>query len=238
MKQVSGNEGKKDSVRNMFDTIAYRYDFLNHFLSLGIDHYWRNRVLRLAKYYQPSHILDVATGTADLAIVLSKCKPQEIIGIDISEGMLEIGRHKINHKGLETIIKLQHGDSEELPFPEASFDMVSAAFGVRNFEDLKRGLGEMCRVLKKGGHVVILEFSTIENPVWKFIFKMYFRGVLPLIGRLVSNHDFAYHYLPQSVSNFPYSHEFLSILQGVGFENTRQIRLSGGVATIYTGERK
>ena len=231
-------EGKKVKVKAMFDTIAYRYDFLNHFLSLGIDIYWRNRLLSLAKKLKARQILDVATGTGDLAITLTKCKPEHITGIDISEGMLTFGRQKLEKKGLNNIISLQFGDSEAIPFPDASFDLVTAAFGVRNYENLIKGLSEMNRVLKPGGTVMILEFSTVTNPLWKLMFNFYFRWLLPLMGRLISRHDFAYRYLPESVGSFPYGKEFMDILSSVGCEKVRQIRLSGGIATIYTGERK
>ncbi|MHC1708505.1 MAG: bifunctional demethylmenaquinone methyltransferase/2-methoxy-6-polyprenyl-1,4-benzoquinol methylase UbiE [Bacteroidales bacterium] len=233
-----GDTGKKEKVRVMFDNIAYRYDFLNHFLSLGIDIYWRNRVLALARKHEPREILDVATGTGDLAITLAACNPDHISGIDISEGMLAIGRQKIQKKGLQELISLHSGDSESIPYANESFDLVTAAFGVRNFENLEKGLSEMYRVLKPGGKVMILEFSTVSNPFWKIMFTLYFRGILPLIGRMVSRHDFAYKYLPESVGAFPYGTEFLTILQSVGFQNQRQIRLTGGIATIYTGDRK
>lgn len=222
----------------MFDTIAYRYDFLNHFLSLGIDIYWRNRVLKLVNKISPAQILDVATGTGDLAISLSKCNPQHITGVDISEGMLHIGRQKISKMGLNSLISLQSGDSEALPFTDCTFDLVTAAFGVRNFENLEKGLNEMIRVLKPGGTIIILEFSTVTNPLWKIIFTVYFKGILPLLGRMISRHDFAYKYLPESVGIFPYGEEFLKILNSVGCGDPRQIRLSGGIATIYTGVRK
>ncbi|MCX6271955.1 MAG: bifunctional demethylmenaquinone methyltransferase/2-methoxy-6-polyprenyl-1,4-benzoquinol methylase UbiE [Bacteroidetes bacterium] len=230
--------GKKEKVREMFDGIAYRYDFLNHLLSLGTDILWRNKVLRLARKMKPLEILDVATGTGDLAITLSKCRPVSITGIDISEGMLQVGRKKINDKALSNLINLQPGDSENLQFPDSHFDLVTAAFGVRNFEDLSRGLSEMNRVLKQNGNILILEFSTITNPFWKVLFTFYFKWMLPLIGRMVSKHDFAYRYLPESVGIFPYGKEFLGLLQQAGFQNTRQYRLTGGIATIYTGQRK
>lgn len=238
MSQQPNKGGKKARVRDMFDDIAHRYDFLNHFLSLGIDIYWRKRLLRLAKKVKPRQILDVATGTADLAITLTACHPDHITGIDISKGMLEIGEKKIQKKGLSQLISLQQADSEAIPFNEGSFDLVTAAFGVRNYEDLRQGISEMNRVLKPGGQILILEFSQVTNPFWKILFSFYFRWLLPLIGRLISRHDFAYRYLPESVGLFPYGNEFMDILSSVGCENVRQIRLSGGIATIYAGERK
>ncbi len=222
----------------MFDNIARRYDFLNHFLSLGIDRFWRKSLIRQARTYSPERILDVATGTGDLAIALAGLKNVRITGVDISEGMLDIGKEKVRNKNLEKIIELQKGDAEALPFSDGSFHLVTAAFGVRNFEDLSCGLKEMNRVLKPGGHVLILEFSTIRNPIWKGLFKLYFRGMLPLFGRIISRHSFAYTYLPESVGQFPYGDEFLGLLKSSGFEETRQKRLSGGIATLYSAEKK
>jgi len=222
----------------MFDTIAKRYDFLNHFLSFGIDNSWRKRVLKHAQALKPANILDVATGTGDLAIMLSKCHPDKITGVDIAEEMLKIGREKVKNKGLSGLITLQLGDSEALPYDDKSFDLVTAAFGVRNFEDLDKGLSEMNRVLKPGARLMILEFSKVSGFPWKLMFSFYFRFILPVLGRLISKHDFAYTYLPESVGAFPSGEEFLDRLKLAGFVNTRQERLSGGIASLYSGERK
>jgi demethylmenaquinone methyltransferase/2-methoxy-6-polyprenyl-1,4-benzoquinol methylase len=229
--------GKKEKVRKMFDSIAGNYDFLNHFLSFGIDKLWRKRVLQHAVKMKPARILDVATGTADLAILLSRCRPERIAGVDISEEMLKIGRQKIEKKGLSDLITLKQGDSEALPYSDKHFDLITAAFGVRNFEDLDKGLRQMNRVLKPGGQVMILEFSKVSGFPWKIMFNFYFRFILPLLGRIISKHDFAYTYLPESVNSFPSGEEFLQRLQLAGFENTRQERLNGGIATIYFGFR-
>ncbi|MEI6577368.1 MAG: bifunctional demethylmenaquinone methyltransferase/2-methoxy-6-polyprenyl-1,4-benzoquinol methylase UbiE [Bacteroidota bacterium] len=237
-KDTTQQGGKKEKVRNMFDSIAGHYDFLNHFLSFGIDKLWRHRVLKYASQQKPQKILDVATGTADLAITLSKCQPQQIVGVDISEEMLKIGREKITKKGLSGLITLKSGDSEALPFSDRSFDLVTAAFGVRNFEDLDKGLREMNRVLKPGAKLMILEFSKVSGFPWKILFNFYFKFILPTLGRLISKHDFAYSYLPESVNAFPSGENFLEHLKAAGFAETRQERLNGGIASIYFGEKK
>ncbi len=233
-----GSTGKKDRVRHMFNDIAPRYDFLNHFLSMGIDIRWRNKVVSLAQQRKPMNILDVATGTADLAIALAACSPDRICGVDISEKMLAIGAEKIRKKGLDKLITLQTADSELLPFDSGSFDLATAAFGVRNFENLQQGIREMHRVLKSGGQIIILEFSRVRNPLLRALYNAYFRLILPLIGRLVSKHASAYHYLPSSVGTFPHDKAFLGILREAGFKNTDQQRLTGGIASIYTGNKK
>jgi demethylmenaquinone methyltransferase / 2-methoxy-6-polyprenyl-1,4-benzoquinol methylase len=229
---------KKVRVKQMFDNIAYRYDFLNHFLSLGIDRYWRRIVLRLSGDKHPVAILDVATGTADLAITLAATGAKSITGVDISTEMLKIGREKVRKAGLSKLITLEEGDSEALPFSAERFDLVTAAFGVRNFENLDQGLQEMYRVLKNDGQVIILEFSQVSGFPWKQVFRIYFHYVLPLAGRLISKHESAYTYLPESVSEFPSGDDFLARLQKAGFINTRSRRLSGGIASIYIGEKK
>lgn len=233
----TGQGGKKEKVRNMFDTIAKRYDFLNHFLSFGIDNTWRKKVLKHAQTLKPGNILDVATGTGDLAIMLARCNPVHITGVDIAEEMLKIGREKIKQKGLSDLITLESGDSEALPFHDDSFDLVTAAFGVRNFEDLDKGLREMNRVLKPGAKLMILEFSKVSGFPWKMMFSFYFRFILPVLGRLISKHDFAYTYLPESVSGFPSGEEFLDRMKHAGFVKTHQERLSGGIASLYQGEK-
>ncbi len=222
----------------MFNDIAPRYDFLNHFLSMGIDIRWRRRVVNLAQERKPAGILDVATGTADLAIALAACHPERICGLDISDKMLAIGREKIRKKSLDQLISLQTGDSESLPFDSNTFDLATAAFGVRNFENLQQGIREMYRVLKPGGQIIILEFSRVRNPLLRALYHAYFRIILPLIGRLVSKHASAYHYLPSSVETFPHDQAFLAILTETGFENTCQQRLTGGIASIYSGDKK
>lgn len=227
--------GKKEQVEAMFDQIAPRYDFLNHFLSFGIDRLWRKRAVKKLKPFSPNKILDLATGTGDLAIAAIRLKPEKIIGIDISGRMLEKGRLKIKKKGLERIIELQTGDSEKIPFPEEEFDALMVAFGVRNFEDLNRGLNEMYRVLKPGGTFVILEFSFPSCFPIKQIYSFYFFKILPQIGKMVSKDSSAYSYLPESVDVFPDRENFLGLLEKTGFSCLSSESLSFGIAAIYTG---
>ncbi len=230
-----GNTSKKEEVRAMFNNIAHRYDFLNHFLSLGIDKIWRRKAIRILQKHNPAHILDVATGTGDFAVMARKLNPEKITGIDISSGMLEVGRKKIHSKKLDELIELQLGDSENLPFEDQCFDSVIVAFGVRNFENLNKGLKEMQRVLKKGGIVLILEFSIPTNWLFKSLYNIYFFKILPFFGRLFSKDKAAYTYLPESVYAFPSGNRFLEMLDNCGFCQNAQKRLSGGIASIYTG---
>jgi demethylmenaquinone methyltransferase/2-methoxy-6-polyprenyl-1,4-benzoquinol methylase len=223
----------------MFDQIAHSYDFLNHFFSLGIDIIWRKRAIKELKKYAPKKVLDVATGTADFAIqsVKSNLQADEIIGVDISEGMLEVGRKKIKEKGIDHIIQLRRGDSEQLPFEEKSFDAYTVAFGVRNFENLELGMSDMLRVLKTGGVGVVLEFSKPTVFPIKQLFRFYFRFIMPTVGKWISKDSRAYTYLPESVDAFPSGNAFLEVMKKVGYSNTRMIRLAGGIATIYIGEK-
>lgn len=223
----------------MFDQIAHSYDFLNHFFSLGIDIIWRKRAIKELKKYAPKKVLDVATGTADFAIqsVKSNLQADEIIGVDISEGMLEVGRKKIKEKGIDHIIQLRRGDSEQLPFEEKTFDAYTVAFGVRNFENLEMGMSDMLRVLKTGGVGVVLEFSKPTVFPIKQLFRFYFRFIMPTVGKWISKDSRAYTYLPESVDAFPSGNAFLEVMKKVGYSNTRMIRLAGGIATIYIGEK-
>lgn len=234
---ANGNE-KKEQVRNMFDSIAGRYDFLNHFLSLGIDKLWRKRIVKKIAAHQPKSVLDVATGTGDLAIALSKRIDCPITGIDISSGMLEIGKTKLIQKKLDQQIKMELADSEQIPFPEQSFDAVMVAFGVRNFGDLHQGLLEMNRVLTNGGMLAVLEFSLPRRFPIKQLYNFYFKNILPTVGRWVSKDKHAYTYLPDSVGKFPDGDDFLEELKKVGFENRAEKRLSFGIASIYTAYKK
>ena len=228
-------KGKKALVREMFDGIAYRYDFLNHFLSLGIDNLWRRKALRpLAEYPNP-YILDVATGTGDFAIAALRYKPSAVVGVDLSVEMLRIGKEKMKKKGLDKIIKLQVGDSENLQFANETFDAVTVAFGVRNFEDLEKGLNEMSRVLKVGGKAIILEFSKPKGVFFRSLFNFYFFNILPFLGKLVSKHSSAYTYLPESVDAFPAGKDFADIMMRCGFRAVEVNTVTGGIATIYTG---
>ena len=219
----------------MFDTISGNYDFLNHFLSFGIDRGWRKKAIQLLAKEKPKLILDVATGTGDFAIEALKLQPEKIIGIDISEGMLQIGRQKMQDRGFSKIITLQTGDSENLPFEENKFDAIIVAFGVRNFEDLRKGLSEMLRVLKPGGRVVILECSNPKSIWFRPFYLFYFNIVTPLIGKIFSKDPTAYSYLPESVSAFPDGKEFTAILDQLGFKNTSCRPLTFGVSSLYTG---
>ena len=227
--------GKKEQVAKMFDNISGNYDFLNHFLSLGIDRLWRRKAIRQLEALRPRLILDVATGTGDFAVEALRLNPDKIIGIDISEGMLEVGRRKIAKRGLDTKIELRSADSEKLPFEENKFDAIIVAFGVRNFENLGTGLSEMLRVLKPGGKVVILEFSKPTGFPFRQLYHFYFRFVLPKIGRWVSRDSSAYTYLPESVQAFPDGKEFLGILSQLGFKNTAWTSLTFGISSLYTG---
>ncbi len=224
---------KKQQIENMFDGIAGKYDFLNRLLSFNIDVVWRKKVIQLLKPYKPQRILDVATGTADLAIALVALKPISVIGIDISAGMLEIGRQKIAKKALQYQIQLQKEDSENLPFESNSFDAITVAFGIRNFENLQKGLLEIYRVLQPEGQFVILEFSKVKTPFIKQFYHFYFRYVTPTIGKLFSKSANAYTYLPNSVQVFPEGEEMCVILQNVGFKKVKCKSLSFGIASIF-----
>jgi demethylmenaquinone methyltransferase/2-methoxy-6-polyprenyl-1,4-benzoquinol methylase len=226
---------QKQYVRSLFDSIAYRYDLLNHLLSGGVDLYWRRRAIEHLRDLSPRQILDVATGTADFAIASLRLQPQQVIGIDIAEEMLRRGRKKIAGRGIDDLITLRAGEAENIDFPDASFDAAIVAFGVRNFEDLEKGLANMHRVLKPLGMIVILEFSQPESFPLRQIYFAYFRNILPLVGRLVSKHKEAYTYLPDTVMNFPQDEAFLAILRKIGFRDPRQERLTGGIASVYTG---
>ncbi|MBN2663508.1 MAG: bifunctional demethylmenaquinone methyltransferase/2-methoxy-6-polyprenyl-1,4-benzoquinol methylase UbiE [Bacteroidales bacterium] len=232
MEQLNKN---KANISVMFNDIAPKYDFLNHFLSLGIDKIWRRKVIKTLSKSKYDKILDVATGTGDLALDLLKLKPKKIIGIDIAEKMVEIGNRKIEKKNLTEFIELKTGDSLEILYNDSTFDAATCSFGVRNFEDLKKGLSEMHRVLKFGGKIAILEFSNPKNKLVSFVYRFYFNKILPLIGRLFSKNTFAYKYLPQSVAVFPSRDEFIKILDEVGFKNTFYKNLTYGIACIYIG---
>jgi demethylmenaquinone methyltransferase/2-methoxy-6-polyprenyl-1,4-benzoquinol methylase len=215
------NEGKKAAVESMFDSIAWRYDFLNHFLSFNIDRLWRRKAIKiLSKSFKSPRILDVATGTGDLAIAAMKLNPSKISGIDISVKMLEIGKEKIKKKGLSEKIELIEGDSEKIPFDANIFDVAMAAFGVRNFSDPLKGLMEMHRVIQNKGMIMILEFSKPSVFPFKPLYNFYFKNILPLFGRIFSRDKTAYRYLPDSVMKFPDNEEFLKLLVQAGFSQT------------------
>jgi demethylmenaquinone methyltransferase/2-methoxy-6-polyprenyl-1,4-benzoquinol methylase len=226
-------KNKKQQVEHMFDQIAPKYDFLNHFLSMGVDKWWRRKAIRMLKNYQPSRILDVATGTGDFAVEAAKIGPSEIIGFDLSEQMIRVGTEKVKRLKLDYLIHFEKGDSEQMPFASESFDAITVAFGVRNFENLEKGLHEFHRVLKPGGVAVILEFSRPRVFPFKQLYLFYFRHILPFVGGMVSKDSSAYTYLPESVMAFPDDQDFLRILASTGFSRCRQRRLTMGIATIY-----
>lgn len=228
---------KKQQVEQMFDNIAPRYDFLNHFLSLGIDKLWRRKAIRILSEFKTSLLLDVATGTGDFAIAATKLKPSKIVGLDISEQMLNVGRVKVKKLGLDTVIQFKKGDSEAMPFSDGQFDAITVAFGVRNFENLEKGLKEFYRVLRSDGVAVILEFSKPKYFPFKQLYLFYFFTILPLVGRLVSKDSSAYSYLPESVMAFPDDQNFLSVLTKCGFSRATQKRLTFGIATIYIAQK-
>ncbi|MCB0526032.1 MAG: bifunctional demethylmenaquinone methyltransferase/2-methoxy-6-polyprenyl-1,4-benzoquinol methylase UbiE [Lewinellaceae bacterium] len=230
--------GKKAEVEKMFDKIAPRYDLLNRLLSLGIDIQWRKKAIRYLAVAKPEKILDVATGTGDVAILMAKMlKPKSVIGIDIANQMLEIGRKKIEAQGLSDVITMETGDSEKIKFEDGSFDAVTVAFGVRNYENLENGLIEMLRVLKPGGRLVILEFSKPHVFPFKQLYNTYFKYVLPLIGRLTSRDVRAYTYLFESVQAFPEGDDFTNILTKIGYQNPSCERLTLGICSIYSATK-
>ena len=228
---------KKEQVAEMFNNISHKYDFLNHFLSLGIDILWRKKAIKQLKQDQPKQILDIATGTGDFAIEALALKPDKVVGVDISAGMLEMGKQKMKRKGLDHIIDMQMGDSEKLLFDDNTFDAVIVSFGVRNFENLEKGLSDMFRVLKPGGKTVIVEFSRPRRFPMKQLYNFYFKSILPVVGKMVSKDNAAYTYLPESVQVFPDGNDFLTILKKVGFKNTVCKPLTFGISSIYIGQK-
>jgi demethylmenaquinone methyltransferase / 2-methoxy-6-polyprenyl-1,4-benzoquinol methylase len=228
---------KREQVAQMFDNISPKYDFLNHLLSGGIDIIWRKKAIKLLADAKPQSILDIATGTGDFAIEALALKPQKIVGVDISEGMLSVGREKISKLGMENVIEMRLGDSERLPFEDNTFDAVIVSFGVRNFENLLSGLTDMNRVLKPGGRCVVLEFSKPEGFPFKQIYNFYFKYVLPIVGRLVSKDTSAYTYLHDSVQVFPDGERFLEVYRKAGFKSVVCKPLTFGVSSIYLGHK-
>ncbi|TAE14203.1 MAG: bifunctional demethylmenaquinone methyltransferase/2-methoxy-6-polyprenyl-1,4-benzoquinol methylase UbiE [Bacteroidetes bacterium] len=233
---------KKAQVAQMFDNISPRYDFLNHFLSLYIDVYWRKQAVKTLRKLLPNPqeatILDVATGTGDFGLEALKLNPKKVIGVDISEGMLAYGREKIKKRGLQERMELFTGDSENLPFEENSFDAVIVSFGVRNFENLEKGLANILRVLKPNGALVVLEFSKPSAFPVKQLYNFYFKYILPVVGRLISKDKSAYQYLPESVQAFPDGVNFTAILDKIGFQSTQCKKLTFGTCAIYQGKKR
>jgi demethylmenaquinone methyltransferase/2-methoxy-6-polyprenyl-1,4-benzoquinol methylase len=232
---ANSQASKKEQVATMFNNISWRYDLLNRVLSFGIDIWWRKKAIETLRSGQPRLILDIATGTGDLALEALHLQPEKIIGVDISEGMLNFGRIKLKEMGLEHKIDLQLGDSEQLQFEDNSFDAVMVSFGVRNFENLHVGLGEIFRVLKPGGKLMVLEFSKPKNGLVRFGYNLYNKTLLPLIGKLLSKDSSAYTYLPESVEAFPEGDAFVNILTSTGFKEAGALPLTFGISSIYTG---
>ncbi|MFZ4618939.1 MAG: bifunctional demethylmenaquinone methyltransferase/2-methoxy-6-polyprenyl-1,4-benzoquinol methylase UbiE [Bacteroidota bacterium] len=226
---------EKEYVRSLFDKIAYRYDLLNHLLSGGVDLYWRRAAVQKLTELRPKRILDVATGTADFALATLRLAPDEVIGVDISESMLEVGRKKIVQKNLTNKIRLESGEAEALRFSDGQFDAAIVAFGARNFEFLDKGLSEMNRVLRTGGKIVVLEFSRPRVFPLKQLYFLYFKHILPFVGSMISKDREAYQYLPDTVMKFPEGNDFLDRLRTAGFSSLEEQRLTFGIATIYTG---
>ena len=232
------SKGKKEQVANMFNSISPQYDFLNHLLSGGIDIIWRKKAIKLLQNKGIKTMLDIATGTGDFAIEALKINPEKIVGVDISEGMLSVGIEKIKKMGLEKIIQLQKGDSEKLPFSDNSFDAVIVSFGVRNFENLQKGLSDMFRVTKPGGYCLILEFSNPRSFPMKQLYTFYSKYCLPFLGKMISKDPSAYTYLPESVKAFPDGPEFIHIFKSVGYSETNWIPMTGGICSIYIGQKQ
>ncbi|MFZ1530325.1 MAG: bifunctional demethylmenaquinone methyltransferase/2-methoxy-6-polyprenyl-1,4-benzoquinol methylase UbiE [Ferruginibacter sp.] len=229
---------KKEQVEEMFDNIAGRYDFLNRFLSAGIDKGWRKKALLCLRDKNPQQMLDVATGTADVAIMaLHLLKPAKVTGIDISEGMLAIGKNKVQKLGLQGKIELLKGDSETINFNDNTFDAVTVAFGVRNFQNLEKGLSEILRVLKPGGKLVVLEFSKPEKILMKTLYNTYMKNIAPAVSSVFSKNPRAYEYLGESIQKFPEGKNFVKIMDGTGYKNTSKKPLTLGICSIYCGEK-
>jgi demethylmenaquinone methyltransferase/2-methoxy-6-polyprenyl-1,4-benzoquinol methylase len=237
VKPYNEEGSKKEQVAVMFNNISKRYDLLNHLLSLGIDHLWRKRAISIIKKDKPKVILDIATGTADFALASMEMSPDKVTGIDISTGMLDMGRIKIEKKNLSNKIELLEGDSESINFPDETFDAITVGFGVRNFENLTKGLKEIHRVLKPGKKAVILEFSKPNKFPIKTIFGLYSKYGIPLIGKAISKDNAAYTYLPESVAAFPEGINFAIILKQCGFSSVELEPMAGGIATIYVAQK-
>ena len=232
------NLGKKEQVAQMFDAISGGYDNLNRVISFGIDVKWRKKVLQLIAEKNPKNILDIATGTGDMAILLTKTVASKIVGLDISEGMLEVGRKKIEAQHLSEKIEMLYGDSEKMPFEDSSFDAITVCFGIRNFESLEKGLSEILRVLKPNGRFVILETSVPEKTPFKQGYAFYTKNILPLIGKIFSKDNVAYGYLSESAAAFPYGEKLNNILRKIGFIDVAAMPQTFGVATIYSASKK
>lgn len=237
VKPYNTDRSKKEEVAEMFNNIAVKYDFLNHFLSLGIDHIWRYKAINELKEIKPKRILDLATGTGDFAIAALRLKPEQIIGMDISAGMLEVGKTKMLKKKYNHIIDMRLGDSENLPFEDNYFDALTVGFGVRNYENLEIGLSEMLRVVRPGGKLIILEFSKPKKFPIKQAFTFYSKYLIPFFGKRISKDEQAYAYLPESVAAFPEGKAFETVLKKLNYQQVKSKLVSGGIATIYSGTK-
>jgi demethylmenaquinone methyltransferase/2-methoxy-6-polyprenyl-1,4-benzoquinol methylase len=233
----NSTEGKKEQVAQMFDNISHRYDFLNDLLSFGIQKGWRKKCVQMLAAKKPQTILDVATGTGDFALECVKLQPKKITGIDISEGMMKIGREKVAKKNLTSLITLENGSAENAAYPDNTFDAITIGYGVRNFADLEKGLTNLLRVLKPGGQIVILEFSYPTNPIVRALYTFYFSYITPLIGRIFSKDKRAYSYLTESVKAFPNNQNFIEILKKLRFNKASYKNLCFGVTAIYFAEK-
>jgi len=231
----NSDKSKKEEVAEMFNNISKKYDFLNHFLSLGVDKIWRKKAIKKLREIEPKRILDIATGTGDFAIASLKLNPTEVVGIDISAGMLEVGREKMKARSFDSIITMTLGDSEDLPFEDNYFDALTVGFGVRNFEHLEIGLAEMLRVIRVGGKVIILEFSKPKKFPIKQGYGFISKYIIPFFGKRISKDEKAYAYLPESIAAFPEGQEMIDILTKLGYKDVEAELVSGGIATIYSG---
>jgi demethylmenaquinone methyltransferase / 2-methoxy-6-polyprenyl-1,4-benzoquinol methylase len=231
------SESKKKQVAAMFDNISGRYDFLNRLLSFGSDMHWRRKLVKMVGLLKPIEIIDLATGTGDMALALTGTGASRIVGVDISNKMLEIGRQKVKSKKLQHIIELEYNDAESLNFPDESFDVATVAFGVRNFENLSTGLSEIHRVLRKGGRLFVMEFSTPTAYPVRHLYRFYFKNILPFIGKSISGDPAAYTYLPESVDHFPSPEGFADLMEKSGFVSEGYRHLSMGTVTIFTGRK-
>ena len=238
IKPYEGNAHKREQVEQLFDNIAPTYDTLNHTLSFGFDRAWRRKAIRALVAYNPASVLDVATGTGDFALAIArKLKSHQVTAVDISEGMMRVGREKAAREGLHDVVRFQNEDCSHLSFSNDSFDAVTVTFGVRNFENLDACLCEMHRVLNKGGHLVLLELSYPHNRFWRFLFNIYSKVVMPVVGRLISGDDSAYTYLPETMAAFPQGEIMREILLKNGFSQAGFHRLTMGICTLYIAEK-
>ena len=238
IKPYNNEEEKGVQVEQMFDNIAHSYDKLNHRLSWNIDKLWRNKALKRLKPYSPQRMLDIATGTGDFAIQATKTlNPKELVGVDISEGMMEVGRKKIAQLGMDGVVSFKRDDCMNLSFEDESFDAVTAAFGIRNFGDLEKGLAEMLRVLKTGGHMCIVELTTPVRFPMRQLFKIYSHTVLPIYGRLISKDKTAYNYLTATIEAFPQGETMVKILKKIGYSKATFRRMTFGICTMYIAEK-